>query len=140
MTITRLTPTQTALVAELLNETDLMDMVELWANQRGDTCQRQCSARIIGFDDTDQCLVVDTVWHVWEDAEVTDVFFEHRATTTRTVSVPIPASASSAMRPVVAHDGHTTNDDTDTDNAWLRLLLLHMIELVVASRKDIDLL
>lgn len=74
-----------------VNESTLMDFVEIWANQRDSVCQRLNGASITGIDE--RGLRVHSIWHIWEKEELSDLrggYFEHSKTTTRAVHVPFP--------------------------------------------------
>ncbi|KAH3743730.1 hypothetical protein Pelo_14855 [Pelomyxa schiedti] len=71
---------------------DLMDFVEMWANQRDPSgeCQRLNSALLKQV--TEEHLIIDTVWHTWEAEERYDRFFQHKATCERNgLKIPLPA-------------------------------------------------
>jgi len=79
-------------LSELVDESTLMDFVELWANQRDSVCQRLNGARLLRA--TRRYLEIDSVWHVWEHEELSQLrggYFQHSATTCRSVRIPYPA-------------------------------------------------
>lgn len=77
-----------------LSESELMDFVEIWADQRGPICQRLNEAKIDGitFGATGG-LKVHSIWHVWESEELSELrggWFQHSKITARDVLVPFP--------------------------------------------------
>lgn len=128
-----LSESQRAVVAALVCDSDLMDMVELWANQRDDTCQRLNAAAVVAVDVARRVLVVESTWHVWESNEVVDVYFTHRATAERRVSLPFPPTSAGDAALLAALE-------RASDTAALERLLLEMVALVQQSRADTGLL
>lgn len=75
----------------------LMDFVELWADQRDmTTAQRIHSAKVV--DLTSTALIIECIYHIWEDEEKIDVYFQHKASTTRQVQVPLPFNVQSEVQ------------------------------------------
>lgn len=83
---------QVAEVLAEISESELMDFVEIWADQRGSVCQRLNGATIIGIRfGPGGGLEVHSIWHVWESEELSELrggWFQHSKTTTRDVLVP----------------------------------------------------
>jgi hypothetical protein len=68
---------------------NLADMVELWANLRDTVvCQRLHTADAVEI--TSKSLKIRCLYHTWEESERTDPYFQHQATTSRVVEIPLP--------------------------------------------------
>ena len=104
-----------------ITDSDLMDFVEIWANQRDSICQRLNGVVLISIDSGGLHLM--STWHVWEKEELSDLrggYFEHTKTTQRRVYVAFPAN----LCPVL-------------DQARLEIALRGMLQLSRTRRPDL---
>jgi hypothetical protein len=82
-----------------LTESELMDFIEIWADQRGSICQRLNGAKLTGasFGPGGGLQVLST-WHVWEKEELSELrggWFQHSKTIDVQVLIPFGKLVSS---------------------------------------------
>lgn len=76
------------------HESDVRDLVEALADQRDEElCQRLHNAKVLAINIKNICagefaIVVETLYHTWEQDELQNRFFEHKETTRRVVELP----------------------------------------------------